>query len=79
MAVFNDAGGGKDGAGIAALAMLQAHGVAAATVAHTSARIGDARDAWDHGLVSQANAAALALGLQPGARLSVVLRRLVGA
>ncbi len=79
LAVFNDAGVGKDGAGIAALALLQAGGRAAATVAHTSARIGDAQDAWDHGRVSHVNAAAQELGLQPGDRLCEVLQRLVGA
>jgi hypothetical protein len=62
--VFNDAGVGKDAAGIAALALLQARGLAAATVAHDSARIGDALDAWQHGVVSHANAAALALGVR---------------
>ena len=43
LSIFNDAGGGKDGAGFAGLAMLQAQGLAACTVAHSSARIGDAR------------------------------------
>lgn len=79
MAVFNDAGVGKDEAGIAALAMLQARGVGGATVSHTSARIGDAQDTWDHGVVSHANAIAHGLGLQPGSRLCDVLRRLVRA
>jgi len=69
LAVFNDAGVGKDQAGIAALAMLQAAGQAAATVAHTSARIGDARDAWAHGVISHVNDVARALGLAPGQRL----------
>jgi len=69
LAVFNDAGIGKDDAGIAALALLQAQGRAAATVAHDSACIGDARDAWAHGVISRANAAALALGLVPGLTL----------
>ncbi len=67
--VFNDAGGGKDGAGVAALELLDADGIAAVTVAHSSARIGEALDAWQHGVVSQANAAAAALGLQVGAAL----------
>ena len=67
--VFNDAGVGKDGAGIAALELLQADGIAAATVAHTSARIGEAADTWTHGVVSRLNAAAAALGLAVGARL----------
>ncbi|MCM2356220.1 MAG: hypothetical protein NDI68_05965 [Arenimonas sp.] len=78
LAVFNDAGVGKDRAGIAALAMLQARGVAGATVSHDSARIGDAADAWAHGVVSHANAAAQALGLVPGAPLQAALRRVVG-
>lgn len=66
LVIFNDAGVGKDEAGIAALAMLQARGVAAGTVAHGSARIGDAQDAWENGVVSRLNAAALALGLREG-------------
>lgn len=69
LVVFNDAGVGKDGAGIAALALLQAAGRAGATVAHTSARIGDALDAWEHGVVSHVNAAAARLGVAPGQRL----------
>ena len=73
--VFNDAGIGKDDAGVAALKMLQARGVAAGTVAHTSARIGDARDAWENGILSRCNAAARNLGLEPGA----ILREALGA
>jgi hypothetical protein len=76
LVVFNDAGVGKDGAGIAGLAVLQASGCAAATVAHTSARIGDAADAWAHGVLSHVNAAAAALGLAPGQRLRDALARL---
>ena len=68
-AFFNDAGVGKDGAGIAALDMLQARGVAEATVSHLSARIGDCQDTWDHGVVSHANARARALGIVPGQSL----------
>ncbi|MEO5733528.1 MAG: hypothetical protein ABIN96_09085 [Rubrivivax sp.] len=69
LVVFNDAGVGKDRAGIAALDLLQAAGRAAATVAHISARIGDARDAWESGVLSHVNAAAAALGLALGQRL----------
>jgi hypothetical protein len=69
LAVFNDAGVGLDEAGIAALQLLQAHGIAACTVAHTSARIGEAASTWATGVVSHANAAALALGIRIGARL----------
>jgi hypothetical protein len=69
LAVFNDAGVGKDGAGIAALALLQAAGMAACTVAHASARIGDARSTLEDGVISHLNAAAAALGLRVGVRL----------
>lgn len=63
LAVFNDAGVGKDGAGIAGLALLQQHGIAACTVSHTSACIGQAASTLADGLLSHANPAALALGL----------------
>jgi hypothetical protein len=67
--VFNDAGVGKDGAGIAALELLQADGIAALTVAHTSARIGEAADSWQHGAVTHMNDVAAALGLRAGRSL----------
>jgi len=69
LAVFNDAGVGRDGAGIAGLAVLQRAGVPACTVRHDSARIGDARSTWDDGVISHANAAAIALGARPGLAL----------
>ncbi len=69
LVVFNDAGGGKDGAGIAALNLLQSAGVAALTVSHESARIGDGMDTWESGIISHANSLANVLGLVPGLRL----------
>ncbi len=63
MVIFNDAGVGKDDAGIAALTILEHHGLAAATVSHNSARIGDSRDAWEHGIISRANKLAISHGL----------------
>jgi hypothetical protein len=73
---FNDAGVGKDNAGIAALAMLQAKNVAAGTVAHTSARIGDAEDMWEAGVISHVNEAARKVGLAPGQSLKIAVKRL---
>lgn len=73
LACFNDAGVGKDGAGIEALRMLQAQGRAGLAVSHLSARIGDAADTWASGVISHVNAAAAALGLAPGQRLCEVL------
>jgi hypothetical protein len=70
---FNDAGVGKDEAGIAALAMLQDAGIAAGTVGHASARIGDAMDAWSNGVISHVNANARSLGIVPGSRLRQAL------
>lgn len=64
--ILNDAGAGKDHAGIAGLAFLEALGVAAAAVAHTSARIGDGADTLEHGVVSYANAIASACGVGAG-------------
>lgn len=76
---FNDAGVGKEDAGIAALQMLQARAIAGGTVSHLSARIGDSQDMWDHGVISHLNDAARALGLQENQRLDEALSRLVRA
>ncbi len=75
LAVFNDAGVGLDDAGIAALPLLQAHGIAACTVAHDTARIGEAASTLATGVVSHANAAAAALGARPGLALSAWLQQ----
>jgi hypothetical protein len=74
---FNDAGVGKDNAGITALDMLQKRGTAAGTVSHTSARIGDAQDMWDNGVIAHVNEAAKRRGLAPGQRLRQALTKLV--
>ena len=74
---FNDAGVGKDDAGIAALVTLQVRGVAAAAVAHGSARIGDALDAWQHGVISHVNDAADALGLRVGQSVQLAVQPLL--
>ena len=63
---FNDAGIGKDDAGIAAGA-----------VSHTTARIGDARDMWEHGVLSRVNPSARRLGLAPGDRLQSALQTIL--
>ncbi len=77
LVVFNDAGVGKDRAGIVALEMLQQKGVAAAAASHDSARIGDAADMWANGVVSHVNALAATLGLAPGRSLRRAITRLV--
>ena len=62
--ISNDAGFGRDNAGIAGLALLQAAGIAGATVAHTSARIGEGQSTWNDGVISAANALALSAGVK---------------
>ena len=64
--VLNDAGVGRDGAGIGSLALAERYGVAAATVAHTSCRIGEVNDMWQRGTISHVNRQAAAAGLRPG-------------
>lgn len=64
--VLSDAGVGREQAGIASLAWCEVAGMPAATVAHTSARIGDVADLLRRGVVSHANASARALGVTPG-------------
>ena len=73
---FNDAGGGKDDAGRVALHELQAVGVLAILYAHTSARIGEAQDGLDNGVVNGLNPLALAHGLQLGMRIVDVVQHL---
>ena len=72
---FNDAGIGKDGAGITRLPALDARGIAAATVAAASARIGDGRSTYQDGIVSRVNETAHTAGIVPGmpAREAVLL------
>lgn len=65
-AIFNDAGVGCDDAGVGGLAYLEALGIPAATVGHMTARIGDGADMLARGVITYANALALALGCRPG-------------
>ena len=65
-AIFNDAGVGRDQAGIAGLDYLDEFGIAAAAVGHGTARIGDGADMMARGLVTHANALALELGCRAG-------------
>ena len=73
---FNDAGIGKDEAGIQALRALDQHQIAAATYSHVSARIGDAHDAWLHGAVSHTNRHAEEQGVAIGETLRAFVERL---
>ncbi|KQW56424.1 hypothetical protein [Variovorax sp. Root411] len=73
--VFNDAGGGAEGAGFTRLPALDMRGIAAITVAASSARIGEAGSIFHDGVVSAANETALRLGAQAGQRANELLTR----
>ena len=64
--ILNDAAVGRDEAGIGSLAFLAPLGIPAATVAHDSARIGDAEDMCGRGRISHCNEPARLLGCEPG-------------
>ncbi len=66
LVVFNDAGIGLDNAGIRSLDILQSHGVAACTVSHLTARIGEAESTLRTGRISHGNIRALASGIVVG-------------
>lgn len=61
-AAFNDAGIGKERAGIGRLAPLDARGIPAVTVAASSARIGDGLSTYYDGIISALNGTAAGLG-----------------
>jgi hypothetical protein len=65
-ALFNDAGVGMDEAGVTRLPALDDRGIAAGTVAASSARIGDARSTYEDGILTRVNQRAAARGIAPG-------------
>lgn len=77
--VLNDAGIGRERAGVAGLGLLEGLGVPAATISHLSARIGDGRDGVARGVLSTANGPATQLGLVPGMACAEAIRRLAEA
>lgn len=64
--ILNDAGIGRERAGLAGLLYVEKLGMPAAAVSHRSARIGDGKDGHARGVISHANAHAEALGFKPG-------------
>jgi hypothetical protein len=74
--ILNDAGLGKDRAGIAGLAWLEAIGMAAAAVDCMSARIGDGADMLARGIISHANIYAALCGVAAGQSCDEAAKRL---
>jgi hypothetical protein len=77
-AFFNDAGGGKDDAGLARLPTLDRRTIAAGTVSCHTARIGDGRSSYDTGVLSRINETARRLELREGMSCRDAVARLVG-
>jgi len=77
--ILNDAGIGRERAGVAGLDLLGSLGVPGAAIAHTSARIGDGKDGVARGILSTVNAPAVALGLAVGMSCGEALERLAHA
>jgi hypothetical protein len=65
-AFFNDAGGGKNNAGIKGFAVLDEHGIIACAVSHESAEIANGRDTYKNGVITQVNKTAAQMGIAPG-------------
>ena len=77
--ILNDAGIGLDEAGVAGLPWLDAIGLAAAVVAHTSARIGDGADSLARGVISRANDCAQRAGVKAGMSARAAAEKLAEA
>ena len=74
--VLNDAGQGLNNAGVAGILALDAIGMAAASVAHSSCHIGSSHSMLERGVISVANQTALALGIEPGQTTAMALELL---
>jgi hypothetical protein len=78
-ALYNDADFGIEDAGIARLPVLDARGIAGATVSAWSARIGDGQSTYHDGFVTAVNARAAACGGEIGISAKELVARLVAA
>jgi hypothetical protein len=77
-AFFNDAGGGKENAGVSRLPALDERGIAAGAVSCHTARIGDGKSTYDTGVLSHLNDTARRLELREGMSVREAVARLVG-
>jgi predicted amino acid-binding ACT domain protein len=76
-AVFlNNAGVGKNQAGIRGLTHYQAENILACAVDHYSAEIGIARDTWESGIISHMSSQAAEAGIQIGDAVQVAVAKI---
>jgi hypothetical protein len=76
---FSDAGGGRDGAGIARLADLERRGIVAGATSADSAPIGDSRALYRDGILSYINGPASSRGARAGMRLDDFIETLIAS
>ncbi len=77
-AVFlNNAGIGKNEAGISGLSHYEAEGILACAVDHFSAEIGVARDTWESGMISHTNTIAEKTGIQIGNSVQEAVAKII--
>jgi hypothetical protein len=77
--ILNDASRGLEDAGVAGLDFLQLLEIPAAVVGHDTARIGDGADMMRRGVLTQVNAAAVAIGCRVGQRCADAAASLLAA
>jgi uncharacterized protein YunC (DUF1805 family) len=74
---LNDAGKGKNNQGISGLPLFDQAGIPAAAIDCMRAMIGNARDAWEAGIVSVANELATKLGVNEGMTVQESAKRVL--
>jgi hypothetical protein len=78
-AIHHDCGIGRDEAGVSGLPWANQHGMAMAAVATDSARVGDAEDMLQRGIISRANRLAATCGLENGQTVAQAVELLKSA
>lgn len=75
-AVFNDAGVGKNKAGISGLSLLDEKGILGIAVDVNSAEIGNSKDTYENGIISYSNDTARDFGVQKNMRVKDFIKNL---
>jgi hypothetical protein len=76
--IVNDAGRGKEDAGIKGLDVLDAAGLPGAAASAQSARIGDGMDSYENGVVSAVNKTGHGMGIREGMRVKEASHLMLG-
>lgn len=75
--VLNDAGVGKERAGVVGLDLLSEAGIPAAAVGHDTAEISNGADMWANGVITHVNAPARTIGVRVGDDVPTAVSRYV--